>query len=327
MANNEFWQKMKASKTMRFVKIGSESASLALFLSIIFFAYEMVENMQESKKMTDNLVTIQNSLTTRHLGIFPNYLPSINKLFGEATPGDSIIIFEDVLYYGFRSKPDEFKSYNRHLLELRNGGSNVIVAYYDPNGMAFHQMVQENRFGSHLAAFQHERTIKFDSLKQLANNNVNVNFSREDSVLSERYFELERTANTRKFKRMVRAYLKPIAKENDNQERRSDQDIYRTCCKIDSIKEAYLNKKMEDITFFDFENMFAEITKEIKSLYSNYGFECIPLNDNLIMSCWMSGEKMIFAFPSKYNTDEIGFESQDPAFSKYIRTMLRGVRQ
>lgn len=83
---------------------------------------------------------------------------------------------------------------------------------------------------------------------------------------------------------------------------------------------------MDDITFFDFENMFVEITKEIELLYSNYGFECIPLNDNLIMSCWMSGDKMIFAFPSKYNTDEIGFSSQDPAFSKYIRTMLDGVR-
>lgn len=56
---------------------------------------------------------------------------------------------------------------------------------------------------------------------------------------------------------------------------------------------------MDDITFFDFENMFAEITKEIELLYSNYGFECVPLNDNLIMSCWMSGDKMIFAFPSK----------------------------
>lgn len=307
---------------MRFVKIVSESASLALFLSIIFFAYEMVENMQESKEMTDNLVKIQNSLTTKHLGIFPNYLPAINDLFGEATPGDSIIIFEDVLYYGFRSKPDEFKSYNRHLLELRNGGSHIIVAYYNPEGIAFHQMVQENRFGSQLAAFQHER----NSLLLLAKNNVNVNVAREDSILSEKYFELERAANPRKFERIVHAYLKPIATENDSRERRSDQDIYYTCCKIDAIKEAYLNKKLEDITFFDFENMFAEITKEIKSLYSNYGFECIPLNDNLIMSCWMSGEKMIFAFPSKYNTDEIGFSSQDPAFSKYIRTMLKGVK-
>lgn len=324
---SDFWKKMKASKAMQFVKIISESASFALFVSIIFFAYEMVENMQESKEMTDNLVKIQNSLTTKHLGIFPNYLPAINNLFGEATPGDSIIIFEDVLYYGFRSKPDEFKSYNRHLLELRNGGSHVIVAYYDPKGIAFHQMVQENRFGSQLAAFQHEKKILFDSLMLLVQNNVTVNIAREDSILSEKYFELERAANPQKFERVVRAYLKPIATENDTHERRSDQDIYRTCCKIDSIKEAYLNKKMEEITFFDFENMFAEITKEIEFLYFKYGFECIPLNENLIMSCWMSGEKIIFAFPSKYNTDEIGFSSQDPAFSKYIRTMLIGVRQ
>ena len=259
---SDMWKKLKASKAMRFVKIVSESASLALFLSIIFFAYEMVENMQESKEMTDNLVKIQNSLTTKHLGIFPNYLPSINDLFREATPGDSIIIFEDVLYYGFRSKPDEFKSYNRHLLELRNGGSHVIVAYYDPNGIAFHQMVQENRFGSQLAAFQHERKIVFDSLMLLAKNNIIVNIAREDSILSEKYFELERTANPREFERIVRAYLKPITSENDTQERRSDQDIYSTCRKIDAIKEAYLNKKIEDITFFDSKTCLRKLQKK-----------------------------------------------------------------
>lgn len=324
---SELWKKMKASKTMRFVKIVSESASLALFLSIVFFAYEMVENMQESKEMTDNLVKIQNSLTTKHLGIFPNYLPAINDLFEKATPGDSIIIFEDVLYYGFRSRPAEFKNYNRHLLELRNGGSHIIVAFYDPCGIPFHQMVQENRFGAHLAAFQREKKNVFDSLMILANNNVHVNFAYEDSILSEKYFKLEKDANPRRFKSVVSAYLKPLVSENDIKERRSDQDIYSTCLKIDVIKEAYLNKSLDEITFADFEHMFVDITREIESLYSNYGFECIRLNDNLIMSCWMSGEEIIFAFPSKYNTDEIGFSSQDPAFSKYIRTMLIGVQQ
>ena len=49
-----------------------------------------------------------------------------------------------------------------------------------------------------------------------------------------------------------------------------------------------------------------------------------------MMSCWLTkvgdSEKAIFAFPSKYSTDEIGFTSQDKAFSKYIHTMLNGIK-
>lgn len=323
---SELWKKMKASKAMRFFKIVSESATFALFLSIIFFAYEMVENMQESKEMTENLVKIQNSLTTKYLGIFPNYLPAINELFGEATPGDSVIIFEDVVYYGFRSKPDEFKSFNKYLLELRNSGSHVIVAYYNPKSMTFHKMIQENRFETQLSAFLQEKNLLFDSLGILARNHVHVNFMREDSILSEKYFDMERSLNHEEFSGVIQKYLKPIHSEGDNRERRSDQDIYEMCCRIDEIKSAYLDKDVETITFADFETMFKEITNVIISLYQKYGFECIPLNDYLTMSCWKTGEKIIFAFPSKYNTEEIGFSSQDPAFSKYIQMMLNGVR-
>ena len=161
---NDIWKKMKASKAMRFFKIISESATFALFLSIIFFAYEMIENMQESKEMTDNLVQIQNSLTTKYLGIFPNYLPAINDLYANAKQGDSIIIFEDVLYYGIKSKPDEFKSFNRHLLNLRNSGSNIIVAYYNPKSTVYHKMIQEGRFPSYVKEMQKERKYILDSL-------------------------------------------------------------------------------------------------------------------------------------------------------------------
>jgi hypothetical protein len=49
-----------------------------------------------------------------------------------------------------------------------------------------------------------------------------------------------------------------------------------------------------------------------------------------MMSCWMSivngKESAIFTFPSKDSTDEIGFISQDAAFSKYIQTMLNGMK-
>lgn len=58
--------------------------------------------------------------------------------------------------------------------------------------------------------------------------------------------------------------------------------------------------------------------------------EILPINESIMMCCWMvdidGNEKAIFAFPSKYSTDEIGFISKDDAIIKYINTMLSGVK-
>jgi hypothetical protein len=49
-----------------------------------------------------------------------------------------------------------------------------------------------------------------------------------------------------------------------------------------------------------------------------------------MMSCWLTKigkeERAIFAFPSKYSTDEIGFVSQDKAISRYIYKMIVGIK-
>jgi len=44
------------------------------------------------------------------------------------------------------------------------------------------------------------------------------------------------------------------------------------------------------------------------------------------MSCWFNDDRGVFAFPSKYNTDEVAFFTQDHVFSEYINTMLEGVK-
>lgn len=320
-------QKYKSNKVLHFLKVISESATLALFLSVVFFSYEMINNMEESKDVTENLVKIQNSLTTKYLGIFPDYVPAINELFSNASPGDSIIIFEDVLYYGIKSRPAEYRSFNEHLLELRNRGSNVIVAYYSPNSLVFHKMIQEGRFPTYIRDMHLERKDILDSIHNL-HDIAHKDIIYVDSLLSEKYFSQERWNDMDKFAEQVEEYLQPL--HTDDEERkttRAEQDVNKMCYNIDSIKHYYLNKNVEEITYRDFEDMYKAITNEMEKLYTNYGFELIPLDDYLTMSCWLSGNEMIFAFPSKYNTDEIGFSSQDPAFSKYVYTMLQGVRR
>ena len=93
-----------------------DSASFALILSVAFFAYEMSEGKRETEEIVKNLVTIQNSLTTRYLGLFPEYIYNINTILENAlehqkisTKADTVIIFEDVLYYGIRSDAEGFR--------------------------------------------------------------------------------------------------------------------------------------------------------------------------------------------------------------------------
>lgn len=322
------WNNFKSHKFVRIVQVISSSAIFGLLISLVLFGIEMFRNMQDSVEMTENLLKIQNSLSTRYLGIFPNYLSGINELFRDAEAEDSIIIFEDVLYYGIKSKPDEFKSYNQYLLELRNKGSHVVVAYYNPRSMVFRKMIQEGRFSDYLSDFQHEKKAKLDSLNKIPREQRTfADFMRLDSTLSEKYISMARDNNREKFKSEVENYLKPLHNENDKRVKRSEESVYQLCCNLDAIKQKYLDKAIDEITFADYMQMYREFDEAILQLYNEYGFECVALDEYLTMSCWMAGDKMIFAFPSKYATDEIGFYSQDPAFSKYVRTMLNGVKR
>ena len=79
--------------------------------------------------------------------------------------------------------------------------------------------------------------------------------------------------------------------------------------------------------------MYKKLSEIILSYYTKYGINMVPLNEYLTMSCWLVKKssrkevKAVLAFPSKYSTEEIGFYSQDEAFSRYISTMLEGVQQ
>jgi hypothetical protein len=100
---------------------------------------------------------------------------------------------------------------------------------------------------------------------------------------------------------------------------------------IEDIKTKYLTKSLDNIKYSDYENANKEISLAIvRMLSENSNIELLPLREDLMMCCWMRTNKgkgkAIFAFPSKYSTDEIGFISQDKAFVRYINTMLKGVK-
>ena len=359
------------------------SALFAIMLSVGFFAYEMSSGAEETAKIVENLAEIQNSLSTRYLGLFPQYIGNINKLLDEAIEEhakvkdeDSVIICEDVLYYGIRSDVNGFRKMLTNIITLAQSGCNITIAYYNPDGLPFETMIENSLISS---SYQrdyrqdirsyHNRTrnlkATFDSIPQSATSAERearickaidtyfdnyftkskakgdnpdsrklvgklFNYEEVRTAIRERYFKASKESDSRRIENMKRDLLKPIPLSTQVDDE-ATQRVNALCGELDSIKTHYMNKPMEELVYADIYEMYKAITYAIADMLREQShITMIPLREDLMMSCWMSivngKESAIFAFPSKYSTDEIGFISQDAAFSKYIQTMLDGMK-
>ena len=339
----EYFRKLKQSKMYGVIKAISTSAVVALFLSFAFFTYDVYkENNQEKRnnehfeKTVQQLDKIKESLSTRFLGRFPTYLTEINNVFNQLQPHDTVIIFEDVLYYGIKSRPAAFCRFNQLILNHARQGGTVVVAYYNNHpqnvpywASVFHRMIVESRIDAgYLSNIQFDRKNRFDQLS----NPSPQNLGRVDSLITEEYFLKTKTKDKKKATNDVENYLRPLEQFNNE----SDVIVNRLCQELDLIKQNHIGKgkKIEDICFADFEKMYSEMTDCIVKRYRDNGVEMIPLNEYLTMSCWLlkpaninRPTEAILAFPSKYASEEIGFYSQDASFATYITAMLKGVSE
>lgn len=328
--------KCKQSRFLRMSKIITTSATFALFLSIAFFVYETWDSKNEQKEVIGNLLQIQNSLTTKYLGLFPEYISGINELFEEGLETythnslhkvDTIVIFEDVLYYGIKSRPEGFRKMNELIYQLAKNGCQVYIAYYDARGKAFQQMVRESLIATPLLPYytQDQDLIFRD---QTITNKIEI-----VSIKCEEYYQLTRLQDKHKHNRGIREYMRHIPIDREAKIGSAAYYANDLAQKMDSIKRNTIGKgKPENVTYAEYKRMYEEFTHQMEKFYSSCGdnVHLISLDNYLTMSCWMiSGggkSKAIFAFPSKYATDEIGFISQDEAIARYIRTMLNGVQ-
>ncbi len=364
------------------LKIILDSATFALLLSIVLFSYEMISSTKETDAIVDNLMEIQGSLSTRYLGLFPEYIDNINNLLnntieeqGKAEIRDSIIIFEDVLYYGIRSDADGFRKMVENLVTLTNSGCHITIAFYDADGMPFQQMMRDKLIdheykkqfrndmdsyrervhqlrrasgdinpdlprpefdaklvelvNTHFDNYLENHPERADSLHRVIRNIYNYRLV--DSLLNQQYYEATRNASPKKIESTVKGLLQPLP-QKENATDATSLRVNQLCRELDNIKLHYMDKPYRDITYSDFYNMYRDISLAIcRLLRQQPNIELLPLNESLMMCCWMSSvngkEQAIFAFPSKYSTDEIGFISQDVAIARYIRTMLKGVRE
>lgn len=357
-----------------------DSATFALLLSIVLFSYEMISSTRETDEIVDNLVDIQNSLTTRYLGLFPEYISSINHLLDEAiehqdksSSRDSIIIFEDVLYYGILSDAEGFRTMIENLLVLADYGCHITIAYYNTDGMPFKLMIRDKLISSdhqalyradmaeyryRMREFRHAVEGLSDDLtkeeygrsytalvdrhfRDYISNTLECthsgaivkkinNYGYVDSLLCQKYYNLTRNMDFKAFSNKVNGYLELIPKKKDAIDAVSYK-VNNLCAELDKVKEHYLRRQHAEITYADYFNMYVGMTEAISNLFKQQpNIELIPLDETLLMSCWMSvvddKEQAIFAFPSKYSTDEIGFVSQDAAIARYIHTMFKGIQ-
>ena len=269
---------------------------------------------------------IEQSLSTRHIGIFPDYLDKINKLLSETSrekeDAEKIIVFQDVLFYGAFYNGTAFKEMIGQLSELADSGRKIVIAYYDNSGdmragRMFREVVQESWIRQQdLKKLPIERRELMAELRKEEKPREHV-FATADSVVNEKYFAYYRDNEQKEFSERIANILQPFYNKTKNED--------KLFLKIDSIKQACLNKPVHTIMFSDVYQMYYQVTEELKRYFEQHHIRLIPLNTYLTMSCWSNGEKALFAFPGKFAADEIGFISQDRAILRYIETMLEGV--
>lgn len=338
-----FAQRVSKTKGYELLSAFVKSAAVGMLFAIFCFGYDVYQDNAQDRQLQesiDKLARIEQSLSTRYLGIFPEYIPEISGLFEDLEPADTVVIFEDVLYYGIKSRPTEFCHLNNELFAHSLRGGSITVAYYNVNGSRsmgiFHKMIIESRIG--MKYIPEMNATRREESRILRETHPELDFATvmrmTDSIQCEKYFAMTRDDNPEKFKKDVDVYLdKALIPVSDSPFSMAEHITYQMCVEIDSVKQHYLGKPYDQISFYDYEEMYRDISNVIIRYYTINGFELVPLDEYLTMSCWMAQRgtrkevKTVLAFPSKYSTDEIGFYSQDEAFSKYISMMLDGVRQ
>jgi len=323
------WERFRQTSFYKMARFITNSASVALLITAALFLYQEYEERDRADKIINNLqdiskdmVKVQSGISTRYLGIFPNYIEEANHLLKGCKDRDSIIIFEDVLYYGFLSRPEAFVEMNKLLLSHADGGGTVTIVYYDEDGRTFHRMIREEFISPSLYATM-ERDRRTSSVSQDNGVSLKIRMA-EDSLRCKKYFSITQKSDTSSFRKTIERYQASLVSVCDSS---LSPDVIETCRQIDSVKNYWLGGKTPSkVDFFDIEDMYRAISKIMVTLYHAHGIELLPLDEYLTMCCWLAGDCAVLAFPSKWASDEIGFFSQDPAFTRYITAMLAGAR-
>ena len=337
-------EELKNHWILKVGKILLNSAPFALLLSILFFFL----GSKDMNNAMSGLRKIEQSLSTTHLGIFPNYLKDINERILDSAnfsqkekESTNIIIFEDVLFYGAVSDADEFMNTVLNITHLAQMGYPITVVYYDNTtgvsgkGQRFREVVQESWLRKDdLNPLSLERFEMMRDTTFLAELTPSARFVKIDSILCEKYFDNLKNSDDRSERRdltnVIQKLRKPFIMTSDKRGQpidikiaATDTGAFKLFFTMDSIRRTHLGA--QDIHYANLSATYYEFTDAIKEYYSSIGINLLPLNEYLTMSCWSNGDEVLFALPGKFAADEIGFISHDKAIIEYVKTMLEGV--
>lgn len=248
-------QKSKSHKMVGYVSTFLKSAAVALIFALVCFAFDRYENIMQQKQLDESIAKldeIEQSLSTRSLGIFPGYIKEIRELFNNINKTDTIVIMEDVLYYGFKSKPKEFYEMNKKLFDHAMQGGAVTIAYYNyehknvPIAMdIFHNMIKDEHISSDNIAMMNKecdtiiRTIKGDNKLQ--------KIWATEYELCDKYFKATIKKDYKKFDESINGengYLSTELINFGENETSQGAGVAKDMCKdIQKIKEKYLKKR------------------------------------------------------------------------------------
>ncbi len=314
--------KFSNSRLYRIGMILMNSAPFAMLLSLGLFWFEMYRNDQESEELISELQLIEESLSTRYIGIFPDYLEEINNILESAEDDQQIVVFEDVLYYGLFYNAPAFKQMINNITSLAEKNHQITIAHYGLGTRMFREVVQESRIETQYLSQLKKETTELSRELRKANpeKNGRENRLKADSIVSQKYFEVTRSGDPKAFKETVDLFRTAIYQQGD-------APLFH---QLDSIRTKYMSKDYSKITFADFYNMYSSVSQAISNSLKTAGngnVELIELEDYLVMSCWSNSKQILFALPGKFAADEIGFISRDEAINNYIKTQLSGVKR
>ena len=344
-------EKVEKSTWYKVGKIITNSVPFALLLSIGIFWWQMIDQ----RAVTDRLEGIEQSLSTRHIGIFPDFLNNINNLLsppqGRLPDGTEITVFVDVLFYGAFWDREAFREKMRIQSELLhpNRGNSMAIVYYDNClGRQFRDVVQMSWMRSEdfselgterrrLMALIEDPNSAYHRYRPPAQQTNDDETNRRgrrrerertihsvaDSIASERFFNNFRTENRSRFESwMDKLYNDPLYIQGS----RYNLSLFG---EIDELKNIYLfSRPRDEISFQHIFTVYVKMTDLLRNFYLRKGgsrVNLIPVNEPLTIRAWSIGNEALFAFPGRFSTEEIGFETRDPGILNYINQMLVGM--
>ncbi|MBR5433892.1 MAG: hypothetical protein IK117_05610 [Bacteroidales bacterium] len=331
--NNNNRKDFFSSKFFNFWKIILSSAPFALLLSIIFFWYQTYSNEKDVNGLLSNLRQIESSLSTRNIGIYPDYLIYINQFVlsdkGEtnmeanlrevASKGkEKYVIFEDMLLYGAFTK--DTTSFQEMVVSMKNKDSrSVSLVYYKVGGVMresnYYRNIRErwipreymtDIYMERKNVFSKRRIRGVDSIAYVTDSLYDVFFKKYwDEHLDELKVKIE---PMKKHHFYSEKYALPVFEQ------------------MDAVKDRHIGKKkIKDIKYTDIQIVYDSCSLILEKYYETCGVNLIPVRNTISMNAWSNGSTAIFAFPSQYGASEIGFISHDEAILNYIEGMLQGI--